>query len=386
MAGDGRPRVTLIAKADKEKPVTREVSPEAPVPVPITVRKPAPAAPVPSSVSAKARTVAAVKRSAATANLDAIGAVTVKRKGASNALKVGLPRPKPAVPTTVKSTDADVVVTSASVKPAPPAARDAPLSAALFNVGGQTFQVAAKLIRSKPETLLAKLFAKALDPTKVLHVPVDICPERFRILLDFYRYGEIWVPNTVATKAVLRDAARLDFPSEMVVNGVLRSLHQLDANQVGRTLLTGVINRWQGFPSFFANILSQIDEHFKSVALQSAASVEAKDEEAACAEEAFDFPRFVVPLFGEEGWISPLQICSASRARILAIKLEELGYLCEFSEAELLVSLPLKLRCEMAISAAGAGSSHDGAVEGHPEAKDGVGVNVKNAYLVKNGA
>lgn len=106
MAGDGRPRVTLIAKADKEKPVTREVSPEAPVPVPITVRKPAPAAPVPSSVSAKARTVAAVKRSAATANLDAIGAV--KRKGASNALKVGLPRPKPAVPTTVKSTDADV--------------------------------------------------------------------------------------------------------------------------------------------------------------------------------------------------------------------------------------------------------------------------------------
>lgn len=29
----------------------------------------------------------------------------------------------------------------------------------------------------------------------------------------------------------------------MVVNGVLRSLHQLDANQVGRTLLTGVINR-----------------------------------------------------------------------------------------------------------------------------------------------
>jgi len=379
MAGDGRPRVTLIAKADKEKPVTREVSPEAPAPAPLTVRKPAPAAPVPSSVSAKARTVAAVKRSAATANLDAIGAV--KRKGASNALKVGLPRPKPAVPTTVKSTDADVVVTSASIKPAPPAARDAPLSAALFNVGGQTFQVAAKLIRSKPETLLSKLFAKALDPTKVLHVPVDICPERFRILLDFYRYGEIWVPNTVATKAVLRDAARLDFPSEMVVNGVLRSLHQLDANQVGRTLLTGVINRWQGFPSFFANVLSQIDEHFKSVALQSAASVEAKDEEAACAEEAFDFPRFVVPLFGEEGWISPTQICSASRARILAIKLEELGYLCEFSEADLLVSLPLKLRCE--IQAAG---SHDGAVEAHPEAKDGVGVNVKNAYLVKNGA
>ena len=104
-------------------------------------------------------------------------------------------------------------MTSAS-KPPPPAAPaaparvEAPLSAALFNVGGQTFQVAAKLIRSKAETLPAKLLAKASDPTRPLHIPVDICPERFRILLDWYRYGEIWVPNTVATKAVLRDAAR----------------------------------------------------------------------------------------------------------------------------------------------------------------------------------
>ena len=103
---------------------------------------------------------------------------------------------------------AEVVVTSAIVKPAAPRADAPPLSAALFNVGGQTFQVAAKLIRSKAETLPAKLLAKAADPTRPLHVPVDICPERFRILLDWYRYGEIWVPNTVATKAVLRDAAR----------------------------------------------------------------------------------------------------------------------------------------------------------------------------------
>ena len=64
-----------------------------------------------------------------------------------------------------------------------------------------------------------------------------------------------------------------------------------------------------------------------------------------------DFFR-VKKLARPKGWISPTQICSASRARILAIKLEELGYLCEFSEADLLVSLPLKLRCEM-LTAAG---------------------------------
>lgn len=430
---DGRPRVTLIAKADKAdkaeklaeppelrgdgrlRPAPARVRPREEKEATVTVVRPSPrktvpsnmvktpqsgtagttgtAALAPSSVSpAKARMPA--KRSAAASGLDANGSIP-KRKGVSNALKVGVPAPRapnksPAVPTTVKSNgaDADVVVTSAIVKPpAPPRAADAPpLSAALFNVGGQTFQVAAKLIRSKADTLPAKLLAKAADPTRPLHVPVDICPERFRILLDWYRYGEIWVPNTVATKAVLRDAARLDFPNEIVVNGVLRSLHQLDANQVGRSLLTGVINRWQGFQPFFANVLSQIDEHFKSVASQSAASVEAKDEEAACAEEAFDFPRFVVPLFSEEGWVSPNHICSASRARILALKLEELGYLCEFSDADLLVSLPLKLRCEL--QAAG---GHEGVGEPPPqsEAKDGVGVGglgVKNAYLAKTGA
>jgi len=417
MAEDGRPRVTLIAKADKAEnlevrvpersdgrlrppPARREKEVIAVRPSPRKTAAPSGTkAPTASALAPSAGVKARlpVKRAAPAAGLDANGSAP-KRRGVSNALKVGIPSPQPrkppAVPTTKSNgSDPDVVVTSSTLKPptapTPRPAEAPPLSAALFNVGGQTFQVAAKLIRSKAETLPARLLAKAADPTRPLHVPVDICPERFRILLDWYRYGEIWVPNTVATKAVLRDAARLDFPSEIVVNGVLRSLHQLDANQVSRTLLTGVINRWQGFSSFFANILNQIDEHFKSVASQSAASVEAKDEEAACAEEAFDFPRFVVPLFSEEGWVLPNHICSASRARILALKLEELGYLCEFSDADLLVSLPLKLRCEL--QAAG---SHDGPAEPQPqsEAKDGVGGVgsvggiVKNAYLAKTGA
>eukprot|EP00438_Fugacium_kawagutii_P002622 Skav201673 [mRNA] locus=scaffold641:359441:360649:+ [translate_table: standard] len=402
MAEDGRPRVTLIAKADKaEKTIVVEPRDGRLRPAPARVTRPtgeavararktsapstkatASASTVPSATSVKARLP--MKRPAPA---DTNGAV--KRPAGVNALKVGVavrpPKP-PAVPTTLKAGDPDVVVTSVMKPPAPPSKAEvppvsAPLSAALFNVGGQTFQVAAKLIRSKSDTLPAKLLAKAADPTKPLHIPVDICPERFRILLDWYRYGEIWVSNTVTTKAVLRDAARLDFPGEIVVNGVLCSLHQLDANQVGRSLLTGVINRWQGFQAFFTSILNQIDEHFKSIASQSASSVEAKDDEAACAEEAFDFPRFVVPLFREEGWVSP--ICSASRARVLALKLEELGYLCEFSETDLLVSLPLKLRCELH----GAGPPHD-----QPEAqevKDSLGAVpgvVKNPYVPKSGA
>ena len=118
-------------------------------------------------------------------------------------------------------------MTSASVvkPPTAPAARveappAAPLSAVHFNVGGQTFQVASKLVRAKPETLLAKVLAKTTDSNRILNVPVDICPERFRILLDWYRYGEIWVPSTMAVKAVLRDAGRLKLSGMVCCHGV----------------------------------------------------------------------------------------------------------------------------------------------------------------------
>jgi len=179
-----------------------------------------------------------------------------------------------------------------------------------------------------------------------LNVPVDVCPDRFRLILDWYRYGEIWVPATLATEAVLKDAARLELPEEIVVNGTLRSTRAVSAKQVGRTLIAGVVNRWPGFRAFFTQTLNQIDQHFLSAASSSSTSVAANDDEAAAAEEAFDFPRFVLPLF-REGWVTPTQVCSAARARVLALKLEELGYLCEFSDSELLVSLPLKLRCEL---------------------------------------
>ena len=146
---DGRPRVTLIAKADKAdkaeklaeppelrgdgrlRPAPARVRPREEKEATVTVVRPSPrktlpsnmvkipqsgtvgtgtAALAPSSVSpAKARMPA--KRSAAASGLDANGSIP-KRKGVSNALKVGGPAPRapnksPAVPTTVKSNGAD---------------------------------------------------------------------------------------------------------------------------------------------------------------------------------------------------------------------------------------------------------------------------------------
>merc|ERR1712048_368876 len=64
------------------------------------------------------------------------------------------------------------------------------------------------------------------------------------------------------------------------------------------------------------------------------------------ADEAYDFSPFILTLYGENGWLDTQQVCSAARARVLALKLEERGYYCDFTETDLVVSLPLRLRGE----------------------------------------
>lgn len=112
---------------------------------------------------------------------------------------------------------------------------------------------------------------------------------------------------------------------------------------------------------FFATILEDIDNHYQKVGSKSTSSTAAEDVEDEVAEESFDFPRFAFPIFGEEGWLSLKEVCSTPRARVLSLKLEELGYHCEFTESELLVSLPLKLRSEAAgINSLPPGGDEDG--------------------------
>ncbi|CAE7367405.1 unnamed protein product [Symbiodinium natans] len=377
MAEAKRPKVTLIAKSDASRsepkapgdgrlrpaPASRQ-EPQAQAVADVEIQKvitsgdrlrPAPAAKVngvAKSATAATRTVptpqktkVGVKRTAAAAGLE--------RKGASNALKVGVPprvefpkAPAVAAPavaaTTVRSNDAKVVTITSAPPVRPPARPKADPSLVSFNVGGQVFQISTKAVKAKPETLLARLLAKDGGLERVLHVPVDVCPERFRILLDWYRYEELYVPSMVPIDAVLRDAARLDLPAELVINGIPRSTRLTRAKAVSQNVVLGVTQRWPGFNTFLGQVLAQIEEHFQAVGSRSGVHADAQDEEAAAADEAFDFPRFVIPLFREEGWVAPKHICSSARARVLALKLEELGYLCEFSDADLLVSLPLK--------------------------------------------
>eukprot|EP00933_Yihiella_yeosuensis_P041430 TRINITY_DN35820_c0_g1_i1.p1 TRINITY_DN35820_c0_g1~~TRINITY_DN35820_c0_g1_i1.p1 ORF type:complete len:447 (+),score=68.48 TRINITY_DN35820_c0_g1_i1:58-1341(+) len=236
-----------------------------------------------------------------------------------------------------------------------------PSSVVHFDVSGEIFRVPTTLLRFKPHTLLARLLAEAEvkgTGDKSSPIPVEVAPDRFQYILDWYRYDELLLPRTINADAVLRDARQLELPDEVVVNGVLRSSkRELSANKVSSMLMADVIDRWPTWRQFYSHTLNAIRDHYQSVAVKSVSGEAASEDPAA--EEAFDVPRFVMPIFGDDGWLKPKQIGSTARARVLAVKLEELGYLCEFTESELMVGLPLRLRCEAVASNNGADGLDD---------------------------
>mmetsp|Transcript_18830 Transcript_18830/g.47252 ORF Transcript_18830/g.47252 Transcript_18830/m.47252 type:complete len:283 (+) Transcript_18830:95-943(+) len=251
---------------------------------------------------------------------------------------------------------------------------------ATLDVGGQIFKVSAALLRSKPSTLLAQLIdgasgandePRSAPPNGGRPIFVDAAPERFTCILDWYRYGEIHVPRSLPVAAVLQDAKRFQLPHDIVVNGVSRSVGPNIAQKVGRDLMENVVRRWPGFAVYLTKLLDSIREHFQAVGEASGAKpgsaghqrpprTMAADQEDAGAggvgeegeeeeEEAYDFPPFVLPLYDETGWVDKQHVCTAARARALALRIEERGYCCDFTEAELLVTLPLRLKGESAV-------------------------------------
>jgi len=222
---------------------------------------------------------------------------------------------------------------------------------AVFDVCGSIFKVPAKIVHAQPETLLAKLLREVseADPAagsvagKSKPIFVDADPSRFKCILDWYRYGEMHIPRHIPVTAVLMDASRLDLPDEIIVNGTVRVVDCLEAQDVARDTIQLTISGWVGFRAFLNATLDAIRSHFHSVAEKSAF---VGGDDAQDADESYDFSPFLLALFGEKGWLDDKHVCSAARARVLALKIEERGYRCEFSETELVVMLPVQLKGE----------------------------------------
>jgi hypothetical protein len=66
-----------------------------------------------------------------------------------------------------------------------------------LNVGGIQYSAARNTIMKHEETMLAKLVSEKWNPNSEVPIFVDRDGERFKYILDFFRDGEILVPNTV---------------------------------------------------------------------------------------------------------------------------------------------------------------------------------------------
>lgn len=230
-----------------------------------------------------------------------------------------------------------------------PAADPGPVT---LDVCGTKFKVPAQLIRDKPETLLAQMFERNIRENKRKEsIFIDSDATRFPLILDWYRYDEIHIPTHIPIEPVLLDARSLKLPEDIIVNGVTRSTLKPAAHRVARTLIDSVVARWPGFAEYLAGIIEKIWLHYRSVGNKSATGTPE--------DEAYDFPPCRLLLYGEDGnWADAQNVCSAARSRVLALKLEDRGYFCDFTDTELVVALPLRLRGE---------ARQDGPVEELPE-------------------
>mmetsp|Transcript_26180 Transcript_26180/g.61070 ORF Transcript_26180/g.61070 Transcript_26180/m.61070 type:complete len:263 (-) Transcript_26180:44-832(-) len=84
----------------------------------------------------------------------------------------------------------------------------------VFNVGGEHFEVLQQMIRSKPDTLLCTMLDDlGRDKTKPIFVNGNA--QRFRHILDWYRYGSICLPSSMGIEEMRRECAFFQLPDDV---------------------------------------------------------------------------------------------------------------------------------------------------------------------------
>jgi len=131
-----------------------------------------------------------------------------------------------------------------------------------LNVRGQRFEVLPELILGKPETLLAQLLCDiGTDASKPIFV--DANARRFEHILDWYRYGRMFVEEGPRLEAVLHDAMFFLLPDTVVINGRARTTGSAHVGEmtadtakgISKSYVDGVVGDWPDFDALFADVV-----------------------------------------------------------------------------------------------------------------------------------
>jgi len=228
----------------------------------------------------------------------------------------------------------------------------------LFDVRGRMFKVLPELINSKPSTLLAQLLDDvAADVAQPIFV--DANPSRFDLILDWYRYGEMFLPKGMPLPALLRDCDFFLLPDVVVVNGIPRSTLRgqssaisSHADHVREQFVDGILDQWPSFDAFFQERLAELSHAFQTRPTSTGCNVWDVGDisqsyidtriqlRQVCQERTRQLQRL------QYEWTFPNDVCSMDRAKVFAMKLHDRGYTCKFDqEGGLLVSLLLDTNC-----------------------------------------
>lgn len=232
----------------------------------------------------------------------------------------------------------------------------------VFDVGGRLFKVLRQTVEARPSTLLAILIDD-LGTDANQHIFVHANPDRFAYILDWYRYGQMYVPTRdFPTEALLRDARFFLLPDTVKINGVTFSIRPSLVEEVRNEVINSVASGWPNFEQCLQDMLADVKTHFIHLG-EGAANVRelpdstvgwqipyTKGHEDANPCTKLDLPRFIFPpkefrlstrehvrLGFRSGswhrWLDPENIGSKGRLYLLVRELEKRGFSCNFKES-----------------------------------------------------
>lgn len=102
-----------------------------------------------------------------------------------------------------------------------------------FVVGGRKYQILEQTIRLRGQTMLSDLLDDPSRSDKAAPIYVEGDSERFRYVLDWYRFGSLKLPITVSLEEMKRDCAFYGLPEDINIaqEGMGRAMRSLVATK-----------------------------------------------------------------------------------------------------------------------------------------------------------
>mmetsp|Transcript_49711 Transcript_49711/g.115307 ORF Transcript_49711/g.115307 Transcript_49711/m.115307 type:complete len:269 (+) Transcript_49711:119-925(+) len=199
-----------------------------------------------------------------------------------------------------------------------------------FNVGGQHYEVLRLTIESRPSTLLASLLDDiASDSAQPLFV--DANPDRFAYILDWYRFGEIHLPEGFPTKAILNDARFFLLPDSIEINGVSQALQQPPTphDAAVASITDAVMRDWPTFEQYVTDLTAEVQREAEAVAVQAKRAENITyGAQHGCFKDELIYTRKTFLLRGF-AWRDEANVCSIIRLKILVAELKRRGFHCD---------------------------------------------------------